>query len=213
MQKIKHSKVLLHAKTLWDFLCEDKSRAKCDLIVACGSYDLRVCDYACELLKNGFANKLIVSGNTGNWTKFLWSAAEADIFYDRALEQGILPSSIIIENKATNLSENVLFSCQLMPHVKNIIFITKPNTVKRLHLSIAMSHPNIHYFVDAPSFEFPWGVSNAVGVLGLIEEMVGDLHRIIEYPKKGFQKSCEIPFEVIESWKYLISEGFNRHLI
>ena len=57
------------------------------------------------------------------------------------------------------------------------------------------------------------GVSNAVGVLGLIDEMVGDLHRIIEYPKKGFQKICAVPLQVIKSWEYLIEKGFDRHLL
>lgn len=42
---------LQHATVLWDFLGAGRQHQACELIVVCGSYDLRVCDYACELLK------------------------------------------------------------------------------------------------------------------------------------------------------------------
>ncbi|KAB8031983.1 YdcF family protein [Fluviispira multicolorata] len=213
MQNLNGSTVLQKAKILWDFLCAGRSRTKCDLLVACGSYDLRVCDYACALLKEGYADKLIVSGNTGNWTKHLWSETEAEVFYKRALNQGISAKNIFREERATNLAENIIFSSQHFPEAKSILFITKPNTVRRLGLSIPINNPNIIYYVDAPDFEFPWGVSNSVGVLGLIDEMVGDLHRIIEYPKIGYQKECALPYEVLDAWKFLISEKFDRHLL
>ena len=213
MQNIEDSLVIQKAKRLWDFLCGMKSREKSDIIIVCGSYDLRVCDYACELLKEGFANKLLFSGNTGNWTKYLWSETEASVFYKRARNLGVASESIIIEDKATNLSENVLFSCKLIPEASNVIFITKPNTVLRLSLTIPMNNSKIKYYVDAPHFEFPWDVSNVIGILGLIDEMVGDLQRIIEYPMRGFQKPCDVPIEILDSWKFLIAEGFDKHLI
>jgi len=43
--------------------------------------------------------------------------------------------------------------------------------------------------------------------------MTGDLQRIIEYPKLGYQAEIELPEEVLESYEYLIAEGFDSHLI
>ncbi|BBH53993.1 YdcF family protein [Fluviispira sanaruensis] len=213
MNDINETSVLQKAKILWDFLCAGKSRTQCDLIVACGSYDLRVCDYACSLIKEGYAEKLVFSGNTRNWTKYLWNKTEAEIFYNRALEHKLPSKKIFREERATNLAENILFSTQQFPDAKNILFLTKANTVRRLGLSIPIQNPNISYNVDAPEYEFPWGVSNAVGIFGLIDEMVGDLHRIIEYPKLGYQLECIVPNEVLDAWEYLISKKFDRHLL
>ncbi|WP_186647536.1 YdcF family protein [Fluviispira vulneris] len=213
MKDINGTSVLQNAKILWDFLCAGKSRAQSDLIVACGSYDLRVCDFACSLLKEGYAEKLVFSGNTGNWTKHLWNRSEAEIFYERALELNLPANKIFREEKATNLAENIIFSTRQFPDAKNILFITKANTVRRLRLSIPKHNLNISFYVDAPEFEFPWGVSNTIGIFGLIDEMVGDLHRIIEYPKSEYQLECIIPNEVIAAWEYLISKKFDRHLL
>jgi hypothetical protein len=65
--------VLEHANRLWEFFCSDRTHEPCDAIVVCCSYDLRVCDYACELIFRGVAQRLVLSGKTGNWTKHLWS--------------------------------------------------------------------------------------------------------------------------------------------
>lgn len=46
---------LQHASVLWKFLGAGRQHSACELIVVCGSYDLRVCDYACQLLKDGVA--------------------------------------------------------------------------------------------------------------------------------------------------------------
>jgi hypothetical protein len=46
----------------------------------------------------------------------------------------------------------------------------------------------------------------------IIHIMVGDLHRIMTYPSKGFQILQEIPEGVEAAYQYLLSEGFDSHL-
>ncbi|MET0406704.1 MAG: YdcF family protein [Cystobacter sp.] len=202
-----------HARRLWEYMSSFKTRAPCDVAVVCCSYDLRVCDYACELLKSGLARQLLISGNTGNWTRHLWSKSEARVFLARAQAAGIPESSIILEERATNFGENIALSRELVPHARTVTFITKPNSVLRVLLTAAVRWPGITAQVDCPVIDFPEEVSNIVGVLGLIDEMVGDVHRIIEYPQQGFQQAHALPSEVLESWRYLISQGFKNHLI
>ncbi len=43
--------------------------------------------------------------------------------------------------------------------------------------------------------------------------MVGDLQRIKEYPKLGFQIVQEIPDEVWNAYEKLVAAGYNKHLI
>lgn len=204
---------LQHATVLWDFLGAGRQHQACELIVVCGSYDLRVCDYACELLKNGVAPHLLFTGNTGNWTKHLWERTEADIFAQRALALGVTADQFTLEPRATNFAENIAFAKALFPQVHRATFLTKPNSIRRVALTLPVQWPELEACVDAPSFAFPGGISNLIGVLGLIDEMVGDVHRIMVYPALGFQAEQVIPDEVQVAWRYLVEQGFDHHLI
>jgi hypothetical protein len=43
--------------------------------------------------------------------------------------------------------------------------------------------------------------------------MVGDLQRIKEYPKLGFQIEQEIPKDVWEAWEELVKLGYIKYLL
>ncbi|WP_085656190.1 YdcF family protein [Pseudomonas sp. B11(2017)] len=204
---------LKHASVLWDFLGSGRGHESCELIVVCGSYDLRVCDYACELLKRGVAPHLLFTGNTGNWTKHLWERPEAEVFAQRALMLGVPAERFTLERRATNFAENIAFAKALFPDVRRATFLTKPNSIRRVALTLPVQWPELDAWVDAPAFGFPDGVSHLIGVLGLIDEMVGDVHRIKVYPSLGFQVGQEIPEDVQVAWRYLIEQGFDHHLI
>jgi uncharacterized SAM-binding protein YcdF (DUF218 family) len=205
--------VMEHATRLWSYLSATRAHAPCDAIVVCCSYDLRVCDYACELLRTGVAPRLVLTGKTGNWTKHLWSVPEAHVFRDRALNNGVETSQIFIEDQSTNFGENIAFVRRHQPGLRRATFVTKPNSVLRVALTIPVHWPEIKAFVDAPAFEFPKDVSNVIGVLGVIHEMVGDVDRIMHYPARGFQIPHRLPQPILESWNKLVGDGFDRHLL
>ena len=190
-----------------------RARAPCDAIVVCCSYDLRVCDYACQLLEQGLAPQLVISGLTGNWTRHLWDMPEAHVFRDRAVENGIDPGRILIEDRATNFGENIAFVRRLAPQIRRAVFVTKPNSVLRVSLTVPVQWPEVTAWVDSPAFEFPQEVSHIIGVIGVIHEMVGDIDRIIQYPSRGFQRPHELPAQIMESWRHLVAAGFREHLL
>jgi uncharacterized SAM-binding protein YcdF (DUF218 family) len=204
---------LQHARRLWDYMSAGRQHAKADLIVVCCSYDLRVGDYACELLKAGIADRLLFSGNTGNWTRHLWSRPEAHVYRDRARVFGIAPDAVLVEDQSTNFGENIAFSRRLAADAGTVVFITKPASVLRVSLTIPIQWPGITAHVDCPALGFPDDVSPVVGLYGLIDEMVGDLQRVIEYPQHGYQVAHELPPEILESWRFLIDQGFTRHML
>jgi uncharacterized SAM-binding protein YcdF (DUF218 family) len=184
-----------------------------DAVVVCCSYDLRVCDYACELIRQDVAPRLVLSGNTGNWTRHLWKLTEAQVFRNRALANGVSANQIYLEENATNFGENIAFVRQLMPDLQRVTFVTKPASVLRVSLTVPVRWPGIAAFVDAPPFAFPEEVSNVIGVFGVMHEMVGDIDRVIQYPSKGFQIPHVLPADIIDSWKALLAEGFGNHLL
>lgn len=208
-----HAQTITVAQQLWDYLSTERRHAISDAVVVCCSYDLRVCDYACILIQQGVAPRLILSGNTGNWTRHLWSIPEAHVFRERALANGVSSDAILIEEQATNFGENIAFVRRLAPQLQRVTFVTKPNSVLRVRLTAPVQWPGVTAFVDAPPLRFPEDVSNVVGVLGVIDEMVGDVDRILKYPALGYQAPHKLPPEILAAWQYLKEAGFKNHLL
>jgi uncharacterized SAM-binding protein YcdF (DUF218 family) len=198
---------------LWKYLSSFDQKVKSDAIVICCSYDLRVCDHACHLIKSGFSDRLVISGNTGNWTKHIWASPEANIFRERALFNGINDSCIILEPEATNFGENITFSKKLLADADTVTFVSKPNALLRIKLTAEAQWPDISSYVTCPPLIFPQQVSNVVGILGVINEMVGDIERVQKYPALGYQVLHELPEYIIQAWHYLLEQGFTQHLM
>ncbi len=203
---------LHQARVLWEYLGSFIRVEPADAIVVCCSYDLRVCDYACELFHQGLAPKILFSGDTGNWTRLLWDAPEAEIFATRALEKGVPLERILKEPKARHLGDNVLFAKNMLLDAQRVLFVTKPNTLLRVALTTPVQWPEVTPFFGAPPHGFPDGVSPIIGLLGVIHEMVGDLERIQTYPALGYQAPHKLPREVLEAWSGLKERGFTQHL-
>lgn len=186
---------------------------KSDAIVICCSYDLRVCDHACDLLKEGISDTLVISGKSGNWTKHLWTHLEAEVFCERALENGINEKQILVDLEATNFGENISYSKALIPNAKTVTFVSKPNSLLRVKLTVEENWPEVNAIMSCPDFRFPTEVSNIIGVWGAINEMVGDVERIQKYPDLGFQVPHLLPEKIMQNWTFLIEQGFTAHLM
>lgn len=149
------SPTLQDARLLWDFLGQGRCHVPCELLVVCGSYDLRVCDHACELLERGLAERLLFTGNTGHWTRHLWVEPEAELFARHARARGVSDSLIVIEPRATNFAENIAFARELFPDLRRATFVTKPNSIRRVALTLPVRWPGLEGHVDAPDYAFP----------------------------------------------------------
>jgi hypothetical protein len=156
---------------------------------------------------------LVISGNVGNWTRHIYNEPEAQVFFRRAIKNGIREDQILLELEATNFGENVTLSKALIPQAKTVTFVSKPNSLLRAKLTAEAQWPEITAYVSCPKIEFPDDVSNVIGIFGAINEMVGDIERIKKYPSLGFQKEHTFPTEIDEAWEYLMAEGFTEHLM
>jgi uncharacterized SAM-binding protein YcdF (DUF218 family) len=207
------TETLSKAGEIWRYMSAFKSRTKSDAIVVCCSYDLRICDHACDLVKEGISDTLVISGKFGNWTQHIWDKPEAEVFYERAIENGINGKQILMEANASNFGENISFSRALIPGAKVVTFVSKPNSLLRVKLTAEAQWPEVKTIVSCPYIHFPGEVSNIIGVWGAINEMVGDIERIQKYPARGFQAAHLLPEEIMLNWEYLTKQGFTFHLM
>lgn len=211
-------------KTIWDYMHMNHQLKKADAIMALGSYDIRVAEYAAKLWLDGWAPYLVCAGsgtihsNLAVWQEFVGST-EAEVFADIARKAGIPDSAILIENKSQNTGQNYEFILQLLREngldIRSIIAVQKPFMERRTYATGKVWLPNnIELIVTSPNISIEEYPNKIVGQNDhWIHHMVGDLQRVKEYPAKGFQIHQDIPEEVWEAFEFLVHEGYSDNLL
>lgn len=205
------------ARMLWGYHRVVGELAPGDAIIGLGSYDLRVARWCAALLRRGLAPVLVFSGAHGNWTRGRWSRSEAEVFADEAVASGAPRERLLLEPKATNIGENLRFTKALLAerghHPRRIVVVSKPQTLRRVIASAAIFWPEATLITSCPDHDFAEQPTAEHSLEDLINEMVGDVQRMIEYPRLGCQAPQETPPEVFAAYEELKARGYTRHLI
>lgn len=193
------------------------SLERMDCILVLGSHDLRVAERGAEIYLQGWAPLIIFSGGLGNLTQHIWKEPEADQFAAIAVQKGVPEKAILVENKSSNTGENILFTQQLL-HERHLdpqtfIVVQKPYMERRSYATFKKHWPDKKLLVTSPQISFGQYATDHIPIESVINIMVGDLQRIKDYPKKGFQIYQEIPDRVWTAYEQLVMLGFNKHLI
>jgi uncharacterized SAM-binding protein YcdF (DUF218 family) len=203
------------AKTLWEFHAVGQEPQSADVIVCLGSYDSRVAVRCAKMLRDDVAPIAVVTGGYGNWTRGAFEKPEAEIFAAVIEEQGIGRERLILESRAANIGENIAFARLALGDrlVRNAIFVTKPQTQRRVWATARKRWPGIDLAVTAPNHDLMSQAVDETGLRRLVEEMVGDVQRLMEYPAAGYQVAVEIPPHVSEAYRRLREAGFDGHCL
>ncbi|WP_421851888.1 YdcF family protein [Oricola sp.] len=200
------------AEILWEYHCIYETPRPADAIIGLGSYDLRVADWCAELQLAGFAPVIVFTGAAGNWTKGLYETSEAEAFAERAIAAGVPSEAILLEERATNIGENIRFTKAMCAGMRTVIAVTKPQTQRRCLATIEQQWPAIDAIVSAPLHGFEQQPTERHGMADLISEMVGDVWRMKAYPQMGFQTEQPVPAEVAKAGRQLICRGYTGNL-
>ncbi len=205
------------AQTIWDYHHLNHPLAKADLILALGSNDTRVAEYAADLYLQSFAPLLMFSGNVGALTKDQFTKPEAEVFADIARAKGVPDEVILQEPESTNTGENIEFSRRILAahgiDPTRIILVQKPYMERRAFATFRQRWPEKNVIVASPPIPFSDYPNEILPRDKVINIMVGDLQRIKFYPALGFQIAQEIPDEVWQAGETLISLGYDQHLM
>lgn len=204
-------------KLIWDYHLLGHDLVCADIIWALGSHDLRVAERAAELWHDGLAPWVVMSGGLGNFTEGVFHEAEADLFAKRAVELGVPSESILIENKSTNTGENVSFTRDLLGskyiEVTSAIAVQKPYMERRTFATVLAQWPGLDVQVTSPQLKLDAYCTTDIPRDHVISIMVGDLQRIMEYPKQGFMIEQDLPPIVTDAMHILIEAGYDTHLL
>jgi uncharacterized SAM-binding protein YcdF (DUF218 family) len=209
--------ILKAAKILWDYLKLNQPLKSSECVIALGSHDLRVAEYAADLVINDWAPLLVCSGGLGRLTRETWHESEAAKFAEIAISAGVKRDQILIEDRSTNTGENILFTRSMLEEngiiIKSAILVHKPYMERRAYATALRFWPNLRISVSSPQIPFEDYATSEIPISEIIQIMVGDFQRILVYPKKGFQIRQDVNSEVLQVFNILKSKGFTRYLI
>lgn len=208
---------------LWDYMQLKQPVKAADLIIVLGSRDDRVAAYAAELLRRGIAERCIVTGGSAHHHDFLktkWAeATEAEHFANMMKIAGVDESLLFIEDLATNTGENAMFSYELVKSmesdVKSVLLVTKPYMERRALATFEAQWPNksaaIRVSSQSGSINEYCNDDQKYDVV--VNIMVGDFQRIVEYPKLGLQIEQPLAEQQLQAFEVLVAAGFTKHLL
>ena len=205
------------ALIVWDYHRLGHVLEPADLILVLGSHDLRVAEHAADLFHRRLAPRVVLSGGLGRLTADAWTRPEAEMFAEVLRGRGVPESALLLESRSTNSGENVQFTRQLLAEqgitVRSMIAVQKPYMERRAFATIRKQWPEVALRVSSPPLDFDAYCNSTIPVPEVIHIMVGDLQRILEYPRLGFMIPQEIPERVRRAYEHLVAAGFTRHLI
>jgi len=208
-----------YAKIILDYLSLDMATEKLDAIIGFGVLDTRVAERSADLFLEGLSDKLIFTGGYGRLTRKTNGKTEAQTFKDIAVYKGVPEENIVLEEEASNTGENLEFTARLIEKLgikqDKLILVTKPYMERRLHAAACKqwSNKKTQFIITSPRLSFSEQTSATISKELFINVMVGDLQRIKEYPKLGFQIEQDIPDKVWQAYLRLVELGYDKHLI
>mgnify|MGYP002783566974 CR=1 FL=1 len=205
--------ILDAARQLWNYHCLHEVISPADGILVFGSNDLRVAEYAAQLFHRQLAPWILFSGGRGRMTEH-WPDSEASCFAQRAISLGVPDSAVFYETMASHTGENITFSRKLLESKvffpQALLVLQKPYMERRTRASLEAQWPQLSFRLSSPPIAFDDYPNDVISLDDLIHAVVGDFHRILDYPGKGLATPQSVPPQVMAAYDMLRREGYTR---
>jgi uncharacterized SAM-binding protein YcdF (DUF218 family) len=215
-----NEEVLELARIVWNYHRLNHHPIRADVIIALGTNDLRVAEFAADLYRDGYGTFLVCTGGVAHQGDLLetnWPRAEAEMYADVAVSRGVPNDRILIETRATNTSENVRFARDLLDEhgirPRNVILAVKPFMQRRTWATMAVEWPEMAASVASPDMTLDGYFTAELSPEKIINIMMGDLQRIWIYARRGWSAPQRVPPQVQDAFDRLSALGFTKHLI
>ncbi|MBB5838260.1 YdcF family protein [Kribbella italica] len=202
---------------IWDYHQMHHQLRPVDVGIGLGSHDLGVATFAADLYHRGFFPSLVFTGATSRTTAARFPRGEAVHYREHAIELGVPDSAVLVEPRATNTGQNIAFTREVladrMASVGSVLLISKPYMERRAFATCQKVWPEVEAVCASESIEFA-DYLDSIGDSSLVLDMlVGDLQRVIEYPALGFAVEQVVPDDVSAAYGRLIEAGYVSRLI
>lgn len=170
-----------------DFLFVHDEPEVADLIVVIGGRRRERAEKAVELYQHGLAPKILFTG--GDKRKI--GQAEALRLREVAVERGVRPEDILVESRAVNTMENVLYTCAVIDreigfdNLNTVILISSPMHMRRVKRAFATHCPRHVKLLCIPDDREDANKSNWWTDTAWRESVLRELEKVRDYARKG----------------------------
>lgn len=204
-------------KLIWDYHQMQHPVRPVDVAIGLGSHDLGVAATAADLYHRGLFPTLVFTGGNSPTTKARFPRGEAVHFREHALELGVPDEAILVEPNAANTGQNITLTRDLLASAgivpTTLMLVSKPYMERRSFATARKLWPDVEIVCASEPLELD-DYFKSIGDAKLVVDMlVGDLQRVIEYPKQGFAIAQDVPEDVHAAYESLIRDGFTSRLI
>lgn len=205
------------AVTIWDYHQMHHPIRPVSAGIGLGSHDLGVAAFAAQLYHQGFFSTLVFSGANSPTTAARFPRGEAVHFAEHAIELGVPEPAIIVEPRATNTGQNIDYARAALADagvtVESVLLISKPYMERRAFATARMVWPDVETVCASEPLTFDDYLTSIGDHKLVIDMLVGDLQRVIEYPTLGFAVPQDVPDEVQAAYKRLLAAGYDSRLL
>lgn len=218
-----HELVEHDIEILWQYMQVHQQPGKADCLLILGSYDDKVAVYAANLAQTYHYWHVVVSGGVGHVGDLLetsWQEpTEADHFA-AVMKKAGYTKPLLLEKESRNTGENALNSFKLLQTLETLMpltihLVTKTYMERRALATFEAEWPDkdATFTVSSPPSSFDEYMKDEASREKTVNIMVGDMHRILEYPHHGFQTKQLVPDEVHAAYTRLVAAGYTKHLL
>ncbi|TDD59330.1 YdcF family protein [Kribbella antibiotica] len=202
------------AQLIWDYHQMHHELRPTDVGIGLGSHDLGVATFAAHLYKQRLFPTLVFTGANSRTTLTRFPRGEAIHYREHAITLGVPESDVLIEPRATNTGQNIAFTRELLAAepIESVLLISKPYMERRAFATCQKLWPDVEVTCASEPIELADYIANIGDPKLVLDMLVGDLQRIIEYPALGFAIEQEVPDEVHVAYERLIQAGYTSRL-
>jgi len=204
------------AMLIWNHHQMGHSPRLCSAAIGLGSHDLGVATTAADLYHAGHFPVVVFSGGNSPTTRARFPRGEAVHYREHALGLGVPDEAILVEPKATNTGQNVTLSREVLAksgvEVESLLLISKPYMERRSYATCRKLWPEAEIVCASEPLELEDYIKSIDDEKLVVDMLVGDLQRVIEYPKLGFAVEQDVPTDVYDAYERLVHAGFDSRL-
>jgi uncharacterized SAM-binding protein YcdF (DUF218 family) len=205
------------AKLIWDYHQMHHDVRPVDAAIGLGSHDLGVPAFCAQLYRAGLFPTLVFTGGPNPTAPDRFPRGEAVHFREHALEFGVPDTAILLETKARNTGQNIAFSRAVLAAAgitpASVLLVSMPYMERRAFATARKLWPEVEPVCASQPLEFDDYLKNIGDEKLVIDMLVGDLQRVIEYPRLGFAIAQDVPEDVHAAYDSLLTAGFDRRLL
>ena len=204
----------------WDYMRLVHDPTPSDAILVLGSFDPRAAVHAAHLWHEGLAPVVIMSGGQAHRGGLLdtgWQRSEAEVFAETAMKEGVPREAILLEDRAQNTAENFTLGRIVAEraglNARKLLVVAKPYMTRRGFATGRKVWPEAQLGMQCEAIGVVDYFSRETDPERTLQALVGDLHRIIVYPRLGFQVEQDVPSLVRDALRALVAAGYGERLV